>query len=159
MIEQGELSLSLSSISARRISCSSAAHRIASHRIVSQCTAPPPPPPPSEAAHHRIALYCLALRGVNLNLTPEEKRQYYRLFQIADETNLGVITGEVAVSFFEKTGLPSDTLGQIWQMADTENRGLLTPTGFGIVMRLIGHAQAGRPLTEELAFQRELYDP
>lgn len=44
-------------------------------------------------------------------------------------------------------------------MADTENRGLLTPTGFGIVMRLIGHAQAGRPLTEELAFQRELYDP
>ncbi|KAI5301077.1 hypothetical protein KEM56_001992, partial [Ascosphaera pollenicola] len=90
---------------------------------------------------------------VNLNLTPEEKRQYYRLFQIADETNLGVITGEVAVSFFERTGLPSDILGQIWQMADTENRGLLTPTGFGIVMRLIGHAQAGRPLSEELALQ------
>ncbi|KAI5283952.1 hypothetical protein KEM54_001699, partial [Ascosphaera aggregata] len=91
--------------------------------------------------------------GVNLNLTPEEKRLYYRLFQIADKTNLGVITGEVAVSFFEKTGLPSDTLGQIWQMADTENRGLLTPTAFSIVMRLIGHAQAGRAPTEELALQ------
>jgi epidermal growth factor receptor substrate 15 len=42
---------------------------------------------------------------------------------------------------------------QIWQIADRENRGFLTPAGFGIVLRLIGHAQAGREPTAELALQ------
>ncbi|KAJ5103887.1 hypothetical protein N7532_004416 [Penicillium argentinense] len=92
-------------------------------------------------------------RHPNLNLTPEEKRVFYQLFQAADTTNLGVITGEIAVPFFEKTHLPSGTLGEIWQLADKENRGLLTPSGFGIVLRLIGHAQAGRVPSEELALQ------
>ena len=44
-------------------------------------------------------------------------------------------------------------LGEIWQIADTENRGLLTPPGFGIVLRLIGYAQAGRPVSANLALQ------
>lgn len=51
--------------------------------------------------------------GPNLNLTPEEKRVFYQLFQAADTTNLGVITGEVAVPFFEKTKLPAETLGLV----------------------------------------------
>ena len=44
---------------------------------------------------------------------------------------------------------------QVWQIADTENRGLLTPSGFGVVLRLIGHAQAGRAPSADLATQRE----
>ncbi|KAL2821742.1 hypothetical protein BDW59DRAFT_149956 [Aspergillus cavernicola] len=92
-------------------------------------------------------------RQPHLNLTPEEKRVFFQLFQNADTTNLGVITGEIAVPFFEKTKLAPETLGLIWQIADRENRGLLTPSGFGIVMRLIGHAQTGRAPTEELALQ------
>lgn len=46
-------------------------------------------------------------------------------------------------------------LGQIWQIADTENRGFLTPSGFGVVLRLIGHAQAGRAPSAEIATQRK----
>lgn len=42
---------------------------------------------------------------------------------------------------------------QIWQIADKENRGLLTPAGFGIVLRLIGHYQAGRDPTPDLALR------
>ncbi|KAJ5825003.1 hypothetical protein N7447_007343 [Penicillium robsamsonii] len=95
----------------------------------------------------------LAQRHPNLHLTPEEKRVFFQLFQAADTTNLGVITGEIAVPFFEKTHLSPDTLGLIWQIADKENRGLLTPSGFGIVLRLIGHAQAGRTPSDELALQ------
>ncbi|EEA22920.1 hypothetical protein EYB25_005689 [Talaromyces marneffei] len=87
----------------------------------------------------------------NLNLTQEEKKVFFQLFQAADTTNLGVVTGEHAVPFFEKTKLPPDTLGLIWQIADKENRGLLTPSGFSMVLRLIGHAQAGRAPTDELA--------
>jgi epidermal growth factor receptor substrate 15 len=57
--------------------------------------------------------YLSAQRHPNLNLTPEEKRVFYQLFQAADTTNLGVITGEIAVPFFEKTHLSPDTLGLV----------------------------------------------
>ncbi|KAN0110360.1 hypothetical protein V8E51_006747 [Hyaloscypha variabilis] len=89
----------------------------------------------------------------SLNLTPEEKRVFGQLFREADKENIGVVTGEVAVKFFEKTRLEPRILGEIWQIADKENRGLLTPAGFGIVLRLIGHYQAGRDPTPELALR------
>ncbi|KAI6783375.1 putative calcium-binding protein [Emericellopsis cladophorae] len=92
--------------------------------------------------------------AAHLNLTPDEKRLYGQLFRQADTGNAGVVTGEVAVKFFEKTRLDSRILGEIWQIADKENRGFLTPAGFGIVLRLIGHAQAGREPTTEGAFQQ-----
>ncbi|OHE92614.1 UBA/TS-N domain-containing protein [Colletotrichum orchidophilum] len=89
----------------------------------------------------------------NLNLTPEEKRLYGQLFRQADTESVGVVTGETAVKFFEKTRLDSRVLGEIWQIADKENRGFLTPAGFGLVLRLIGHCQAGREPTTEIALQ------
>lgn len=89
-----------------------------------------------------------------LNLTPEEKRIFQFLFQQADTEKLGVITGEIAVKFFERTKLAPAILGEIWQIADTENRGLLTMAGFCQVLRLIGHYQAGRDPAPELAFRR-----
>jgi epidermal growth factor receptor substrate 15 len=76
------------------------------------------------------------------------------LFNLADTDQLGVVTGERAVPFFERTTLNPQVLGEIWQIADTENRGLLTRPGFCIVLRLIGHYQAGREPTTELAFQQ-----
>ncbi|CAN8104153.1 unnamed protein product [Discula destructiva] len=89
----------------------------------------------------------------NLNLTPDEKRVYGQLFRLADTDNVGVVTGEIAVKFFEKTRLDSRILGEIWQIADSENRGFLTPAGFGVALRLIGHAQAGREPTPQIALQ------
>ncbi|KAI1343894.1 hypothetical protein F5Y15DRAFT_368317 [Xylariaceae sp. FL0016] len=90
----------------------------------------------------------------NLNLSPEEKRVYGLLFRQADTDNVSVVTGEIAVKFFEKTKLDSRILGEIWQIADRENRGFLEPVGFGIALRLIGHAQAGREPSQELALQQ-----
>jgi len=46
-------------------------------------------------------------------LTPEEKKVFGQLFQAADTQNLGVITGELAVKFFEKSGLKPLTLGEV----------------------------------------------
>ncbi|KAG8164249.1 hypothetical protein KVR01_006167 [Diaporthe batatas] len=89
----------------------------------------------------------------NLNLGPDEKRVYGQLFRQADTESVGVVTGEVAVKFFEKTRLDSRILGEIWQLADQENRGFLTPAGFGIALRLIGHAQAGREPSLQVALQ------
>lgn len=39
----------------------------------------------------------------------------------------------------------------MWHIADKDNRGFLTPAGFAIVLRLIGHYQAGRQPSPELA--------
>lgn len=89
----------------------------------------------------------------NLHLSSEERRLFGQLFSAADTEKIGVVTGEVAVKFFEKTRLSPDVLGEIWQIADNENRGLLTPAGFGIVLRLIGYAQAGQPVSAELALK------
>ncbi|KXL50313.1 hypothetical protein M433DRAFT_151259 [Acidomyces richmondensis BFW] len=88
-----------------------------------------------------------------LNLTDQEKRAYAYLFNQADSDQLGVVTGERAVSFFERTKVSPSILGEIWQIADAENRGLLTKAGFCMVLRLIGHYQAGKEPSAELAFK------
>jgi len=43
---------------------------------------------------------------------------------------------------------------QIWGIADTDNRGLLTKVGFSVALRLIGQAQAGQAPRADLALQR-----
>ncbi len=49
----------------------------------------------------------------NLSLTPDEKRAYGQLFRQADTDGVGVVTGENAVKFFEKTRLDSAVLGEV----------------------------------------------
>ncbi|RMZ79707.1 hypothetical protein DV738_g3143, partial [Chaetothyriales sp. CBS 135597] len=89
----------------------------------------------------------------DLHLTPEERQVYGKLLKEADPDGFGAVSGDIAVKFFERTKLPADVLGQIWQIADTQNRGFLTPAGFGVVLRLIGHAQSGRAPSAQLATQ------
>ena len=50
----------------------------------------------------------------DLHLSPEERRYFGQLFTIADTDKFGVITGEVAVKFFEKTRLPPTSLGEVF---------------------------------------------
>ena len=49
----------------------------------------------------------------NLHLTPEERRLFGQLFTAADTDKIGVVTGEVAVRFFDKTRLSPDVLGEV----------------------------------------------
>lgn len=49
--------------------------------------------------------------------------------------------------------MPGQTLGEIWQIADQENRGFLTPAGFAVCLRLIGKYQNGEEPDAKLAFQ------
>ena len=81
---------------------------------------------------------CVMTDHAILKLSADEKAAYSYLFSLADSDSLGVVTGERAVAFFEKTHVPSHVLGEIWQVADSENRGLLTKPGFCMVLRLIG---------------------
>ena len=107
----------------------------------------------TKATSNNVTDWWMMTEHPNLHLSPEERRYFGQLFSAADTDKIGVVTGEVAVKFFEKTRLPPTVLGEIWQIADTENRGLLTPPGFGMVLRLIGYAQAGRTVSLDLALQ------
>ena len=51
-----------------------------------------------------------------MNLSPDEIRVFGQLFREADTENIGVITGEVAVTFFEKTRLDPRVLGEVSRM-------------------------------------------
>lgn len=61
-----------------------------------------------------------------MNLTPEEKRVFGQLFREADTDGLGVVTGEVAVKFFEKTRLEPRVLGEVRLLSWSHRRDLLS---------------------------------
>lgn len=48
-----------------------------------------------------------------LNLSTEEKRVFSFLFNQADTDKIGVVTGERAVSFFERTKVSPNVLGEV----------------------------------------------
>ncbi|GAB5589486.1 hypothetical protein Unana1_04386 [Umbelopsis nana] len=76
-------------------------------------------------------------------LTLEDRTAYAKLFTIADEEKKGFITGQEAVNFFAKSGVPSQILAEIWEAVDKENRGFLTPETFTMALKLISCAQHG----------------
>lgn len=55
----------------------------------------------------------MAEQDPNLNLSSEEKRVFGQLFRQADTEGVGVVTGEIAVKFFEKTRLEPRILGEV----------------------------------------------
>lgn len=85
-----------------------------------------------------------------IQLTPEEKVVYGQLFYQADPDLKKTVTGEVASQLFIKSGLSKVILGEIWQMADPENKGFLDQQGFSIALRVIGHVQNGQRLAPNL---------
>ncbi|OAA35662.1 EF hand domain protein [Metarhizium rileyi] len=90
----------------------------------------------------------------DLNLTPQENQIRAQLLGRVDPKNTGLVTGEAALWLSEKTRLGNELFQTIWQISDSQDRGSLTHAGFGIFLRLIGHAQAGRKPTAELALQQ-----
>lgn len=53
-----------------------------------------------------------------------------------------MLPGSDALPFLTSSGLPQQTLGEIWAIADPDNNGFLTRDGFCKVARLIGWAQS-----------------
>jgi epidermal growth factor receptor substrate 15 len=87
--------------------------------------------------------------------TPAELALVNQIFAKVDTQKLGVLTGDVAVDLFAGSGLSSTVLGEVWQLSDNENNGFLTRKGVAVAVRLMGHAQKGEKVTEELINKRE----
>lgn len=78
----------------------------------------------------------------------------HQVFQHADPQKLGVVTGDAAVKVFDGAKLQPAVLAEIWSMADDENNGWLSKKGVAKAVRLIGWAQAGRKVSEDLLEKR-----
>ncbi|KAL6871227.1 endocytic protein [Trichoderma novae-zelandiae] len=75
-------------------------------------------------------------------LTLEKGARYVALFGV-QKLQDGMLPGEQARSIFGKSGLPNETLGRIWSLADTEQRGALALPEFIIAMHLITSLKSG----------------
>lgn len=75
-------------------------------------------------------------------LQPEDANKFVSLFDKSDVQN-GIIPGETAKQIFERARLPNETLGRIWNLADTQQRGALDATEFIIAMHLLTSFKSG----------------
>uniref|UniRef100_A0A3Q2XBU3 EH domain-containing protein n=1 Tax=Hippocampus comes TaxID=109280 RepID=A0A3Q2XBU3_HIPCM len=64
-----------------------------------------------------------------------------------DPVNSGKISAGDAAQFLKKSGLSDNTLGKIWDLADSERKGYLDKRGFFIALRLVASAQAGHDVS------------
>lgn len=69
-------------------------------------------------------------------ISPEDKARFARIFAMVGPTN-GVLSGQHAKDVFMKSKLPYAKLGEIWNLADTQQRGALDQTDFIIGMHYI----------------------
>ncbi|PCH38700.1 hypothetical protein WOLCODRAFT_115893 [Wolfiporia cocos MD-104 SS10] len=76
-------------------------------------------------------------------LTSQDKAKFTRIFVNCGPTN-GILSGDKARDVFVKSKLPVDKLSQIWNLADTKNRGALDSTDFTIAMYLIQACMSGQ---------------
>ncbi|KAK9357901.1 hypothetical protein V1504DRAFT_462846 [Lipomyces starkeyi] len=68
-------------------------------------------------------------------LNPAERTRFVQLFE--SSTSDSLLSGEQAREIFVRARLPTETLGQIWNLADVHHRGALDVTEFVIAMHLI----------------------
>lgn len=77
-------------------------------------------------------------------VSPADKERFDQLYATLDKGNKGFITGYQAVPFFSQSNLSEDALAQIWDLADFNSQGTLTPDGFAVAMYLIRQLRSGR---------------
>lgn len=108
----------------------------------------------SWAVYVRIPLFIFttnsAAAGPSLTFTDNEKAAFDSVFLKYDPSHSGFVTGDAARNLFMLSGLQPVLLGQIWQLADPLNHGYLDKQGFYLALRVIGHVQSGRQLTQAL---------
>ena len=87
--------------------------------------------------------------------TPPETALVNQIFSLFDSQKLGVLTGDVAIKAFAGAKLPPSVLGEIWNIADEENKGWLSRKGVSIAIRLIAWAQKGEKVSKDWLGRRE----
>ncbi|KAM5248977.1 epidermal growth factor receptor substrate 15 isoform 3-T3 [Ctenodactylus gundi] len=68
---------------------------------------------------------------------------YEKYYRQVDSGNTGRVLASDAAAFLKKSGLPDLILGKIWDLADTDGKGILTKQEFFVALRLVACAQNG----------------
>ncbi|KAF7359411.1 hypothetical protein MSAN_01283700 [Mycena sanguinolenta] len=76
--------------------------------------------------------------------TAQDKAKFHTMFLKSGPGPDGLLSGEKAQEVFVKSKLPNETLGLIWNLADTQDRGQLDSTDFAIGMYLIQATMTGQ---------------
>ncbi|EIW60637.1 uncharacterized protein TRAVEDRAFT_146188 [Trametes versicolor FP-101664 SS1] len=90
-------------------------------------------------------------------ITPQDKAKFLKLFLGCHPVN-GLLSGEKARDVFVKSKLSVDKLSQIWNLADTKNRGSLDATDFTIAMYLIQASMSGQLKSLPASLPHFIYD-
>uniref|UniRef100_A0A1A7XRN4 Epidermal growth factor receptor pathway substrate 15-like 1 n=1 Tax=Iconisemion striatum TaxID=60296 RepID=A0A1A7XRN4_9TELE len=72
---------------------------------------------------------------------------YENYYRQLDPRNTGKISAGDAAQFLKKSGLSDNTLGKIWDLADSDRKGYLDKRGFFIALRLVASAQGGNDIS------------
>ncbi|ORY90598.1 hypothetical protein BCR43DRAFT_480607 [Syncephalastrum racemosum] len=84
------------------------------------------------------------------HLNEQELNVYAQYFQATKSAGSNFITGQDAVRFFARSGIPNEILSDIWETSDVYNVGYLTPETFSIALKLIACAQHGRDVRDPI---------
>ncbi|XP_019487865.1 PREDICTED: epidermal growth factor receptor substrate 15 [Hipposideros armiger] len=68
---------------------------------------------------------------------------YEKYYRQVDTSNTGRVLASDAAAFLKKSGLPDLVLGKIWDLADTDGKGVLNKQEFFVALRLVACAQNG----------------
>nr|KAF6443683.1 epidermal growth factor receptor pathway substrate 15 [Molossus molossus] len=68
---------------------------------------------------------------------------YEKYYRQVDTGNTGRVLASDAAAFLKKSGLPDLILGKIWDLADTDGKGILSKQEFFVALRLVACAQNG----------------
>lgn len=77
------------------------------------------------------------------NPSGQEKQYYDQLFDAVSKDTSGLLPGSDALPLLTASGLPQQTLGEIWTVADPDNNGFLTRDTWYKAARLVGWLQNG----------------
>ncbi|XP_048845010.1 epidermal growth factor receptor substrate 15-like 1 isoform X2 [Brienomyrus brachyistius] len=72
---------------------------------------------------------------------------YENFYRQVDPRSTGRVGASEAALFLKKSKLPDRTLGQIWELADSNGNGFLDKQGFLVALRLVGRAQNGQEIS------------
>jgi len=104
----------------------------------------PPPPPPKEVQREPPKPEKLKVK-----LRPSEHGAYSSLFDVASGGKGSKINGKEAADFLSRSGLPKETLREIWTIADQNEEMALTRENFYIALRLVALAQNQHQVSAE----------
>ena len=92
-------------------------------------------------------------------ITPRDKLSFDDLFSKVDTLKLGYISGEQAVSYFSDSGLASEVLAHIWDLANIRRLGQLNKDEFAVAMYLIRNSRGKLPSDLPTVLQPSLIPP